>query len=82
MRESELRLDGKPLRADAAFLRYDVFDHLADGRPATEHAAGAWFATLHGYCLSREDMRVFNKEMSAVASSKLATLHLAAELGL
>ncbi|HYW08293.1 MAG TPA: hypothetical protein VE913_15150 [Longimicrobium sp.] len=47
-----LVLDGKEVRPDAIFIRYDVFNHKLDPRPAVATRALAWFNTVQGWGLA------------------------------
>lgn len=73
-------LDGAPLAADAAFLRYDVFTPpiAKDGLDRNL----AWFAALSGWANAQAGLRLFNRRLESRASLKLAMLPLARAHGL
>lgn len=77
-----LELDGHALRPRAAFLRHDVFDHLADPRPETAHRALAWSTTLAGWLLAHPAVRCFNRADAAGPSNKPHVLVRARAVGL
>jgi len=62
-----LTVDGQEVRASGAFVRYDVFTHLADKRPATAQRASAWHATLAGWLYAHPDVRLLNRSVAAPA---------------
>lgn len=55
-----LILDGEEVRPDAIFLRYDVFNHKLDRRPAVATRALAWFNTVQGWGLAH-GVRMMNQ---------------------
>jgi hypothetical protein len=77
----ELRLDGRAVRPDAVFLRYDVFPSLADPRPQVAFRAQAWFGALHGWLLAHPAVRMLNRRSNGQAN-KPFILHLAKGIGL
>ncbi|HKP75532.1 MAG TPA: hypothetical protein VJT67_08305 [Longimicrobiaceae bacterium] len=62
-----LTVDGEEVRASGAFVRHDVFTHLADKRPATAQRASAWHATLAGWLYAHPEVRLLNRHVSAPA---------------
>jgi hypothetical protein len=60
-----LTVDGAEVRAAGAFVRYDVFTHLADRRPATAQRASAWHATLAGWLWAHPAVRLLNRAAGA-----------------
>jgi hypothetical protein len=60
-----LTVDGEEVRAAGAFVRHDVFTHLADRRPATAQRASAWHATLAGWLWAHPAVRLLNRRASA-----------------
>lgn len=76
-----LTVDGQEVRAAGAFVRYDVFTHLADPRPATSQRAGAWHATLAGWLWAHPEVRLLNRYANA-PSNKPFHLLLARRAGL
>ena len=76
-----LTIDGEEASPAAVFLRYDVFSHLADGRPETAYRAGAWFTALQGWLLAHPEVRMLNRRHDRV-TNKPYVLHLAASVGL
>ena len=71
-----LAIDGEEVRAPGAFVRYDVFTHLADPRPATAQRASAWHATLTGWLFAHPEVRLLNRGANAPVN-KPYHLHLA-----
>jgi hypothetical protein len=65
-----------------AFLRYDVFNHLSDPRPAVSDRAAGWHQALQGWLLSRPDVKILNRNASAIAGNKIAMLNHAQRVGL
>jgi len=74
-------LDGIPIDARAAFMRYDVFSQLATGKPAAAASAAAWFAAIAGLCASA-GIFTLNRDIDPVSSNKPAMLRLARQAGL
>lgn len=78
-----LVVDGEELSPAAAFLRHDVFTHLADGRAASAHRALAWFTTLSGWVDVHPEVRAVNRRRGlASPPAKPHQLALARRLGL
>ncbi len=73
---------GNEIKVNGAFIRHDVFGGMKDPRPEVSARALAWYQTVMGWLLSQPQIRVFNRQMSPVASNKPATLMLAREAGL
>jgi hypothetical protein len=80
--KDELRIEDKPFRPTACFMRHDVF--LALTLKSTEATAAAlnWFAAIKGWELAHDEVRGFNKKSSAMESNKLRNLYLALRHGL
>src|SRR2546423_2839076 len=76
------RLSGQELKPSAAFIRYDVFASMKDPRPAVNSRALAWYQTFMGWLLSEPRIRIFNRDVSQIATNKPASLVLAREAGL
>jgi glutathione synthase/RimK-type ligase-like ATP-grasp enzyme len=76
------RLSGRELKPSAAFIRYDVFAGMKDTRPAVNSRAFAWYQTFMGWLLSEPGIRIFNRDISQVASNKPASLVYARAAGL
>ena len=81
LQRDTLILDGRPLDPTAAFVRHDVFTHLADGRAASANRAFAWHQSLSGWVLAHPSVRTFNRKNPG-AANKPHTLVLARECGL
>ncbi len=77
-----LTIDGIERQVDAAFIRHDVFDALANGRASTAESAYGWFSALSGWCWSVPTLRWFNGHLSMQATNKIAVLHAARQMGL
>jgi glutathione synthase/RimK-type ligase-like ATP-grasp enzyme len=76
------RLGERELKPNAAFIRYDVFAGMNDPRPAVNSRALAWYQTLMGWLLSDPRIRIFNRDVSQMATNKPGSLVLACEAGL
>lgn len=76
------RLAGQELKPGGAFIRYDAFASMKDPRPAVNSRALGWYQTLMGWLLSQRSIRIFNREISEIASNKPASLFAAREAGL
>ncbi|MFL5384023.1 MAG: RimK family alpha-L-glutamate ligase [Longimicrobiaceae bacterium] len=76
-----LTIDEEESSPSAVFIRYDVFGHLADGRPETAYRAGAWYTALQGWMLAHPAVRMLNRRHDRVMN-KPFILHLAAQVGL
>lgn len=77
-----LVVDGEEIRPRAAFLRHDVFTHLADRRPESSFRALAWYTTVMGWVASHADVRVPNRTALHQSTNKPHALWLARESGL
>ncbi len=76
-----LLIDGKPLKVSGAFVRYDVFNQMADGRPASAFRAGAWYTAITAWLACHPQLRRLNARLDPELS-KPYVLHLAQELGM
>ncbi|MDB4950146.1 MAG: hypothetical protein JWM27_2795 [Gemmatimonadetes bacterium] len=81
LQADELVVDGRTVRAAGAFVRYDVFTHLADPRAATAYRASAWYAALVGWLWAHPEVRLLNRGAER-AMNKPFHLTLAARAGL
>ncbi len=79
--DGEARLDGGPLRAGSAFLRYDVFSLLLAPSAGSGEAAQAWFASFVAWC-EVAGAFTFNRKIHQATGSKIAMLHRAQKAGL
>lgn len=75
-----LKHGGKALEVSAAFIRYDVFNSMADPREAVAFRAHAWYAAIAGWLESRRDIKVLNRDGEANVL-KAAVLRQAIALG-
>lgn len=82
LESGRLLLDGEELSPRAAFIRYDVFTHLADGHPASSFRAAAWYTAVMGWVASHEAVRVPNRRALHQSTNKPQVLHLARQAGL
>lgn len=78
---NRLLLDGTQLEPGAAFLRYDVFNHMADAREQTAFRAHAWYAAIAGWIASRADIHTFNRDGEPNVL-KPAILRMALDIGM
>lgn len=76
-----LVIDGREVRPDAGFLRYDVFHGMADKRAEVGFRAQAWHTTLAGWMLAHDDVRMMNRAYAG-QTNKPFMLRTAAECGL
>lgn len=77
-----LILDGREIRPCAAFVRYDVFTHQADGRPATADRAQSWYTAIASWLAAHSEVRTLNRAGRFHDIHKPTVLHLAREVGL
>ena len=80
--EGAARFADRELKATAGFIRHDVFGGMNDPRPEVSARAYAWYQTVMGWLLSEPQIRIFNRQMSLVATNKPASLVLARKAGL
>ncbi len=76
-----LLVDGEEVRVSGAFLRYDVFTHMADPRPAVSFRAQAWYATISGWVMASDGVRFLNRDQER-QMNKPYYLYLARRAGL
>lgn len=76
-----LTLDGRAVSPGAVFMRHDVFQSMADPRPEVAFRARAWHATLHGWALAHDAVRLVNRRYRG-QTNKPYMLSLAARCGL
>lgn len=76
-----LLVDGREVRPRAGFMRYDVFQAMADPRPEVSFRAQAWHTTLHGWMLAHDEVRMMNRRYAG-QTNKPFMLSLAAACGL
>jgi hypothetical protein len=76
-----LLVDGREVRPGAGFMRYDVFQAMADPRPEVSFRAQAWHTTLHGWMLAHDEVRMMNRRYAG-QTNKPFMLSLAAACGL
>ncbi|MCA9719749.1 MAG: hypothetical protein KC468_34095 [Myxococcales bacterium] len=78
----ELWIDGERHAPRAAFVRHDVFAHLADGRPATAFRARAWYTAITGWIAAHPEVRFLNRAAMDRVVNKAHALVLARAVGL
>lgn len=78
----ELAIDGAPCRPRGAFVRYDVFTHLHDGRPESSFRAGAFYTAITGYLAAHEEVALLNRRSLFRQTNKTHVLALARRAGL
>jgi hypothetical protein len=71
-----LKINGRVASPQAMLLRYDVFSHLADGRPQTAYRAHCWYTSWEGWLLAHPSVGMLNRHHSGM-TNKAAVLHLA-----
>ena len=82
LNSNTLYLDNQTIDISGAFLRYDVFNQLTDSRPANGFRAGAWYSTILGWLLTREDICILNRQYALQVTNKPYVLYLAKLSGL
>jgi glutathione synthase/RimK-type ligase-like ATP-grasp enzyme len=75
-------IDGQPLDCGAAFIRYDIFTALKNGRQAAQYRALAWHTTLSGWLSAHSEIRMFNRRNLRYVTNKPFVLNLAQSFGL
>lgn len=75
-------IDGRLLECAAAFIRYDVFTSLKDGRNSSQHRALSWYTTLTGWLGAHSKIRMFNRRNLRYVTNKPLVLNLAQSFGL
>lgn len=65
-----------------AFIRQDVFAAMEDPRPEVSQRALGWFSAVQGWVLAHPQVRLFNRDIAAVAFHKPAALLRAQAAGL
>ncbi|HEU0054916.1 MAG TPA: hypothetical protein VFQ39_17140, partial [Longimicrobium sp.] len=76
-----LTVDGREVCARSLFIRYDVFNHMADPRDAVAFRAQAWHTVLQGWALAHDRVRYLNRDYAG-QTNKPFMLSLAAQVGL
>lgn len=69
-------------KVNGSFVRYDVFSSMNDTRREVSQRAVGWYQAIQGWLLSNPEIRLFNRYQTPIASNKVATLHLAQQVGL
>jgi hypothetical protein len=82
LEEGRAQISDKDILATGAFIRYDSFAALRDPRPAVSARAGGWYQTVAGWLFSEPSIRMFNRDMSQIATNKPAALLAARQAGL
>ncbi|MFL6196050.1 MAG: RimK family alpha-L-glutamate ligase [Thermoanaerobaculia bacterium] len=82
LESGRLVVDGEEVRPRAAFVRYDVFTHLADGRPASSFRAGSWYTAVTGWLAVHEEARILNRRSLHRSTNKPEALYRARLSGL
>ncbi len=59
-----LRIGTAEIRANAAFIRQDVFRYLATKRPTDQTDARNWKVLFDGWVWSNPDIRIFNRDFA------------------
>lgn len=77
-----LLLDGERLECRAAFVRYDVFTALQDGRATSQYRALAWYTAIVGWLAANPEIFTFNRRNLNHVTNKPLVLKLAQESGL
>lgn len=81
LQRDRLLVDGEEVGATGAFIRYDVFTHMADPRQATSARASAWYTALQGWLMAHDGVRLLNRN-AARQMNKPYYLCLAQRAGL
>ena len=80
--DNKTEIEGVICMPQAAFIRYDVFEGLADPRPVVGQRAIAWHQAIQGWLLGSPDVRMLNRHQLASSSNKLSMLRAAQRVGL
>jgi glutathione synthase/RimK-type ligase-like ATP-grasp enzyme len=76
-------LDDRPLNADAAFIRFDVFEYLDSQSYRDYQVANSWYTAIQGWLLSNPNIRILNRDFSKQFDvNKMRTLALARTIGM
>jgi hypothetical protein len=78
----QLLLNGVPCTPAGVFIRYDVFEFLAENSKAAEQRANAWYTAVASWLHYRPEVRALNLSIGGAGQSKPAMLRLAQEAGL
>lgn len=78
----KLMLDDEPLECDAAFVRYDVFTALNDGKPSSQYRAMGWHTAVTGWLAAHPEVFIFNRRNLNQVTNKPLVLKLAQDCGL
>lgn len=82
IKQNRLLDHGEEVRADAAFIRQDVFAYLKSGDPQDSVVAREWFASVSGWLMANPEIHLFNRPFLACgAVNKPYVLRLALEAG-
>jgi hypothetical protein len=82
LESGRLLVDGEEILPRAAFVRYDVFTNLADGRPASSFRAGAWYTAVMGWLAAHEEVKILNRRSMHSSTNKPHALDVARRAGL
>jgi hypothetical protein len=77
-----LTLDNKDIWPSAAFLRYDVFTYLRDGREESRQQASRWYYAIFSWVLANSHITFLNRGFGANHLVKPYVLRQAIEAGL
>jgi hypothetical protein len=82
LRDNSIRLDGDALQPKGCFVRHDVFLEQHSPGEMSGRATRAWYYSLRGWCLARDDIRCFNRHTASQEGSKIYNLVAARSAGL
>lgn len=77
-----LTIDDQPLEVCGAFIRYDVFSGITSQNPKADYRASAWYTTIMGWLMAKENIKIFNRFYADRITNKPYVLYLAEQLGL
>jgi hypothetical protein len=78
----QLLINGKPTKANAAFIRHDVFGALEGEEALAQYRALAWHTALTGWVSAHPEVRIFNRRNLNQMTNKPLVLHWAKSVGL
>jgi len=79
MQKDKLRIDGTPLKINAAFIRRDVF-HGDEEKGNTRSTI--WYELINGWLANKDQVKILNRDYLGRYTNKLQVLNLAKTVGL
>jgi hypothetical protein len=82
MADDRLEVDGRAVRPEALFVRFDVFARSPDGEAERRRRAAEWYYAVLSWALAHEEARMFNRGYGTRHAAKPHILMLAHQAGL